>query len=126
MLFDGTCGFCTGAVRFVVRRDRAAAFRFASSQSPAARALLARYGLAPASTRSLVLVEGGQAYLRSEAVLRIARRLTFPWWLAAGLLLIPRPLRDAAYRVVALLRHRLTRGIGACEPLPPEVASRLL
>jgi predicted DCC family thiol-disulfide oxidoreductase YuxK len=125
VLFDGTCGFCAGAVRFIARRDRTGAFRFAPSQSTQAQALLARAGLARASAKSLVLVEGGRAYLRSDAALRIARHLAFPWWLAAAFLVVPRPIRDLAYRGVAALRHRLARRPAACE-WPPDVDARLL
>jgi predicted DCC family thiol-disulfide oxidoreductase YuxK len=42
------------------------------------------------------------------------------------LLWVPVPLRDAAYRVVAAIRHRLARPSHACELPPPELRDRLL
>lgn len=124
--FDGSCAFCQGAVRFVARRDPAGYFRFAPSASPDGLSVLARCGLAGTAPRSIVFVDGDRAYRESDAVLRIARRLAFPWWLLAGLLVVPRPLRDAAYRIVAALRHRLARRATSCDRLPPEIRSRLL
>ncbi len=126
VVFDGTCGFCAGAVRFVAARDRTGQIRFAPAGSPPAQARLARHGLDRAAARSIVFVEGDRCSLRSDAVLRIAWRLAFPWWLLAGLLVIPRPIRDAAYRLVAAWRHRLAGPAAACETLPAEIRSRLL
>jgi predicted DCC family thiol-disulfide oxidoreductase YuxK len=82
VLFDGTCAFCEGAVTFIAARDPAGYFRFGASQSPQASALLARHGLSRDSARSIILLEGDHAYLRSTASLRIAARLSPPWSLA--------------------------------------------
>ena len=106
MLFDGTCAFCERSVTFIATRDPAGYFRFGASQTATAQALLAQFGETRESTSSLILIEDGQVYRRSTAVLRIARRLPLPWSLAAVGLLMPRPLRDGAYGVVAAVRHR--------------------
>ncbi len=126
VLFDGTCAFCERSVRFIATRDRTAYFRFGASQTPAGAALLARYGTSREAARSLVLIEDGQVYLRSTAALRIARRLTFPWRLAGAALVVPRPVRDAVYRVVAAVRHRLAGTSNACEIPPKEIRDRLI
>lgn len=126
VLFDGTCGFCEGAVRFIARRDPAGYFRFAPSQWPQAQAALATRGLTREATRTLVLIEGDQVYLRSTASLRIAARLTRPWCWARVLLIVPRPLRDGIYRIVAAVRYRLAGHSNACELPPPELRERLL
>ena len=126
ILFDGTCAFCEGAVKFIARRDPAGYFKYGASQSPTAAALLAPYGIDRETARSIVLIEAGQVYLRSTASLRIARRLPFPWSLAGALLVVPRPLRDAVYRVVAAVRQRLAGSSNACEVPPPEIRQRLV
>jgi predicted DCC family thiol-disulfide oxidoreductase YuxK len=126
VLFDGTCGFCEGSVRFIARRDPVGYFQFAPSQWPQAQALLGAHGLTREAARSLVLIEGNQVYLRSTASLRIAARLTAPWRWARVLLLVPSPLRDAVYRVVAAVRQRLAGRSNACEIPPPELRGRLL
>ena len=126
VLFDGTCAFCERSVRFIATRDRAAYFRFGASQNPAGEALLAGYGETRASTRSIILIEDGQLYRKSTAVLRIARRLPLPWSLAVVFLAVPRPLRDAAYGVVAAVRHRLAGRSNACEVPPRDIRERLI
>jgi predicted DCC family thiol-disulfide oxidoreductase YuxK len=126
ILFDGTCAFCERSVRFIATRDPEGYFRFGASQAPQAADLLARFGVTRDSTRSIILIEGDQIFLRSTAVLRISRRLTFPWRLAAVLLWIPVPIRDAVYRVVAAVRHRIAGKSNACEIPPPEIRARLI
>lgn len=126
VLFDGTCGFCEGTVRFIARRDRSGYFRFAPSQWPQAQAALAARGLTREAARSLVLIEGDKVYLRSTASLRIAGHLPAPWRWARVLLSVPVPIRDAVYRVIAAARHRLAATSNACELPPPELRGRLM
>jgi predicted DCC family thiol-disulfide oxidoreductase YuxK len=126
VLFDGTCAFCEGSVKFIAKRDPHGYFRFGASQSPSAAGILAEHGLARDGARSIVLIEDGQVYLRSTASLRIARHLRFPWSLARVFLIVPRPLRDGVYRIVAAVRHRLAGTSNACEIPPPEIRERLI
>ncbi len=125
ILFDGTCAFCERSVRFIATRD-AGYFTFGASQNPEGRALLAKYGTTRESARSIILIEDGVVSLRSTAVLKIARRLSAPWKWAAVFLAVPVPIRDAVYRVVAAIRHRLAGPSNACEIPPPEIRHRLL
>src|SRR6187402_2664657 len=118
ILFDGTCAFCERSVIFIANRDPLGYFRFGASQTPAAAALLANFNLTRETARSIILIEGGEVYLRSTATLRIAARLTFPCSLARVFLYIPAPLRDAAYRVVAAVRRRVAGHSNACD-IPP-------
>jgi predicted DCC family thiol-disulfide oxidoreductase YuxK len=126
VLFDGTCAFCEGAVIFIAKRDPPGYFRFGASQSPQAAALLAKHGLTREMTRSLVLIEDGQVYLRSTASLRVAAKLVWPWSLARVFLFVPAPIRDACYGIVARIRHRIAGRSNACEIPPKEIRDRIL
>jgi predicted DCC family thiol-disulfide oxidoreductase YuxK len=122
VLFDGVCNLCNGAVQFILARDPAGRFRFASLQSNAARRLLK--GDAPPET--IVLIDAGKTYTRSAAALRIARGLRFPWPLLYAFVAVPRPLRDLAYRWVARHRYRWFGKRESC-PLPtPQTRYRFL
>ena len=125
ILFDGTCAFCERSVRFIASRDDGY-FKFGASQNPEGRQLLAQYGTTREAARSLILIEDGRIYLRSTAALRVAGRLSAPWRYARVLLLVPRPIRDAVYRVVAAIRHRIAGQSNACEIPPPEIRARLI
>jgi predicted DCC family thiol-disulfide oxidoreductase YuxK len=128
VMFDGVCNLCNGAVRFVIDRDPAGVFRFAALQSDAGRALLARLGvqLAPGDPETIVLVEGGRVYERSDAAVRIARRLAGPWRLFALLAIVPRRLRDAVYRFVARHRYRWFGRTAECRVPTPALRARFL
>lgn len=125
ILFDGTCAFCERSVRFVATRDNGY-FKFGASQNPEGQALLAKFGTSRDAARSMILIEDGEISLRSTAVLKIARRMTAPWRWAAIFLWVPRPIRDAIYRVVAAVRHRIAGPANACEIPPPEIRKRLI
>ena len=125
ILFDGTCAFCEGSVRFVAKRDNGY-FLFGASQNEAGQALLRRFGNAGDARGSMILIEGDQIYMRSEAVLRIAQRMKAPWKFGAVFRLVPLPIRDAVYRVIAANRHRIAGTSNACEIPPPEIRSRLI
>jgi predicted DCC family thiol-disulfide oxidoreductase YuxK len=126
ILFDGVCNLCNASVRWVIAHDRAARFRFASLQSRAGRELLAAAGWPAGRPESIVLIEGAQAWGRSDAALGIARRLGFPWSLAAAGVIVPRALRDAVYDWVARNRYRWFGRKDACEAAPPALRGRFL
>ncbi len=126
MLFDGTCAFCERSVVFMATRDPSGYFRFGASQTPEGQRLLDAHGVAGEAARSLILIEQGQVSLRSTAALRIAARLTPPWSWARVLLGVPRPLRDAVYRVVAAVRYRIAGRSNACEIPPAEIRTRMI
>jgi predicted DCC family thiol-disulfide oxidoreductase YuxK len=125
ILFDGTCAFCERSVRFIASRDQGY-FKFGASQNAEGQALLAKFGTTREAARSLILIEGGQIYLRSDAVLRIAGRMKAPWRFARAFLAVPRPIRDLVYRFVAAIRHRIAGQSNACEIPPPEIRARLI
>lgn len=125
ILFDGTCAFCERSVRLIASRDNGY-FKFGASQNPAGRALLERMGTSREAAKSIILIEDGRIYLRSDAVLRIARHMSAPWKFASVLLWVPRPIRDAVYRVVAAIRLRIAGTSNACEIPPAEIRGRLI
>jgi predicted DCC family thiol-disulfide oxidoreductase YuxK len=74
----------------------------------------------------VVLIEEGRVFTGSAAVLRIARRLRFPWPLAASMLMIPRPLRDWIYARVARRRYRWFGKREHCVVPTPALRSRFI
>lgn len=109
VLIDGECNLCNATGMWVNLRDKKRRFRFQALQSEEGREVLEGHGLPTDDYDTMVLVEGGKAYTRSTAALRIARRLRQPWPLLYGFIIVPKPLRDAAYRFVARNRHRWRR-----------------
>ena len=125
VLFDGVCNLCNGFVRFVIARDPAARFRFAALSTPAAQDLLRRAGVSHPPD-SIVLIEDDRVYVRSDAALRIVRRLTFPWPLAFALTTVPRPIRDAVYGFIAARRYQWFGRQETCMVPTPDLRRRFM
>ena len=106
IVFDGVCVVCNGWVRFLLKREGAANYRFAAMQGTTGRRLLAENGLDPEDPVSMLLVEDGVASSDSDAVLRVLASLGGAYRLAAAARVVPRPLRDRLYRVLARNRYR--------------------
>jgi predicted DCC family thiol-disulfide oxidoreductase YuxK len=107
VIFDGVCVMCNSGVDFLLQWDSQKQFKYAALQSDAGRALVLKYG-APSDLSTMVYVEDGVAHTRSEAVLRIGRRLGLPLRAPAqiALVAIPRPMRDWFYtNIVANNRY---------------------
>ncbi|MFH1568337.1 MAG: DCC1-like thiol-disulfide oxidoreductase family protein [Gemmatimonadota bacterium] len=127
LLYDGVCALCNGAVRFVLRRDRQGAIRFAPLQGPTAAAVIARHPHLEGVDSMVWVGAAGEVSVRSDAALAVGRYLGGPWrWLAAAASLVPRPLRDGLYDLVARRRYRLFGRYDACPVPPPEQRARFL
>jgi predicted DCC family thiol-disulfide oxidoreductase YuxK len=126
VLFDGVCNLCNGSVTFIVKRDPGRRFRFAALQSAAGATLLRQFGLPADALDTLVLVEGNRAFTRSTASLRVARRLSGLWPLLYALIVVPRPIRDLLYGVVARNRYRWFGRRDACMMPTPDLRERFL
>lgn len=110
LFFDDECPLCTRSAWFIDRHDRERRLRFVALESDEGRALRTSFpALAKVDSLIWLGAEGAErtptALHYSAAVLRIGRYLGGWWALLARLAwLVPRPLRDATYRIVA--RHR--------------------
>lgn len=126
ILFDGVCNLCNGFVTFVIARDPGGRFKFGPLQSTAAERLLGDIDPRDRWPDSVVLVENGRVWTRSAAALRIARRLTFPWPLAFALVVVPRPIRDSIYNLVARRRYQWFGKRDVCMMPTQALAERFL
>lgn len=129
VFYDGTCGLCHGVVRFLLRRDRdGSRFRYAPLQGETwvARVPAERRRELPDSV--VVRTAEGDLLVESRGVIHLLRRLGGGWKVMAGLLwIVPRPLRDLGYRLIAAVRYRLfQRPQELCPILPEELRARFL
>ena len=125
ILFDGECNFCNWNVRFIINRDPKSLFKFASLQSNAGIQLLKQYRIS-CHGDSLVLIENGRAYTRSTAALKICRHLTLFWKTLFVFILIPKPIRDCGYHLIAQNRHRFIKDSNKCIIPTIEIKRRFL
>jgi predicted DCC family thiol-disulfide oxidoreductase YuxK len=104
ILFDGVCVLCSRGCRFVSERDRLRYFRFVPLQLAEGRPLAEQLGIDPDHPDSFALISNGQAYVKSEAALRIARELPHWRWVWISYF-IPQMIRDAIYDFIARNRN---------------------
>ncbi len=105
ILYDEHCNLCSATVMFVLRNDPEGRFRFVGLRSDLRKK---KFPLSVNDTgfKSVILVEDGKKYFRSEAVLRIFRKLRFPVNLLYGMVIIPGVVRDSFYNLIAKNRFR--------------------
>ncbi len=139
LFFDGECILCNGFADFVLRRDRRHALRLATLQGTTAAALLGDAVRIPAAGEedgvsgaapvflSMIYRDEDGVFRKSEAVRRVLSRLGGLWRGVSALMgLVPRPVRDAVYDVVARNRLRWFGRRAACRMPTPGERDRFL
>jgi predicted DCC family thiol-disulfide oxidoreductase YuxK len=125
VIFDGVCNFCNAFVHFVIDADSTMRFRFVANQSEVGKLLLEHIEI-PVSLDTIVLIESGNSYLYSTAVLRIFRQLDGLWKVLYFFIFIPQWFRDACYRWFAKNRYRWMGKTETCRIPTPELQQRFL
>jgi predicted DCC family thiol-disulfide oxidoreductase YuxK len=125
LFYDGECGLCDRFVARVLRADRRGVLRFAPLQGETARRLLPPL---PPDRRdwSVAFLDEEGVHRRSDAVLRILRRLGGAWAVLSLARFVPRPVRDAVYRHVARRRAASPGERDACHAPSPAEQGRFL
>lgn len=132
ILYDGVCGLCNRLVQFLLRHDKRGRLRFASLQSDFAEKVLSRHGLDPKDLDTFHFVENydrpdEQVFQRSDAVMKAGGELGGVWaTLARAGKVLPRPLRDLLYRIIARNRYRVFGKFETCMLPDPDQRSRFL
>ncbi len=126
VFIDGECAFCNRSARFLIRHDKKREIYFAALGSPAARRILGARADDAAFQNSMLLLDKGVVYSRSDAALRVLAMLGGGWRAALSLLWVPRPVRDVVYRIVATLRYRLMGRAPSCGIISDVERSRFI
>ncbi|MCH8497878.1 MAG: thiol-disulfide oxidoreductase DCC family protein [Marinobacter sp.] len=126
VVFDGVCNFCNGAVNFIIKRDPDGIFAFTPMQSELAQALTERFNVPNVGVDTFLLIKNGRCYVFSGAALEIAKDLTGLWFLFNVFKIVPRPIRDAAYKLFARNRYKLFGRADTCMVPSAEVRARFV
>ncbi|QOZ37555.1 thiol-disulfide oxidoreductase DCC family protein [Bradyrhizobium sp. CCBAU 53421] len=106
ILYDGVCIFCSRWVRFVVARDAERRFRFTPIQSDYGTRLAKTFGIDPDDPDTNAVVHDGIAWMKSDAALTVLSHLP-GWRWTRALFVVPKPLRDAVYSLIARNRYKI-------------------
>jgi predicted DCC family thiol-disulfide oxidoreductase YuxK len=125
ILFDGVCLLCSGWVRRVIERDKAARFRFTPVQSPFGTAIAQRFGISVENPETNAAVIGGRICFKSDAAIAVWSRLPRWGWVRI-FQVVPRPIRNWAYDVIARNRYRWFGRTDNCMVPRPELRARFI
>jgi predicted DCC family thiol-disulfide oxidoreductase YuxK len=126
VIFDGLCALCSHSAAFVLRHDANATFRLLPAQSSLGAALYRHFGLDPQDYETMILLRHGVAHFKSEAAIRIAQGLGFPWSIAVIFRIVPLGLRDRLYAWIARNRFRWFGRRDTCYMPDSRFAGRML
>jgi predicted DCC family thiol-disulfide oxidoreductase YuxK len=127
LFYDGHCGLCHRAVKFVLKHDRSGrAFRFAPLQGATFQSRVPAADRADLPDSVVVLTADGSLLVRSDAFVHILRRLGGGWRIPAGVLaVVPRPLRDVVYNFIARTRYSVFgKRDDLCPIVPADLRAR--
>lgn len=125
LYFDGVCNLCNATVQFIVRNDKEKQFRFATLQSDAGRMAQSNVSL-PVTSGSVILLDRGKYYTKSDAALRVLKHLGGLWSVGYAFIVIPPFIRNAVYDMVARNRYKWFGQSDACMVPTAELNSRFL
>lgn len=115
ILYDGNCNLCNGTVSFIKMRDHSGRFTFIPFYSVRAKVLLQRFDMEDYDPDSVIYITGNRLFVSSSAVLYILRALGGGWKLLFALVIIPPPVRDLVYKLIARHRYHLFGRRESCE-----------
>lgn len=121
IVFDGVCNFCNYWVNFVLKRDHRRRFRFAALQSETGTTLCEKFAGGSQYAHTVLLIHDDRVWIKSTAAVKILRLLGGVYRLSVVGYIVPRPIRDLAYDLIAKYRYRLFGRRTECRvPIPSE------
>lgn len=126
VLFDGVCNLCNQAVDFIIRRDKNDDFKVGALQDPQVKDILKTYSINEDYLDSLVLIQGDQIFYKSEAALKIARKLGRGWQIFYIGILLPVSVRDNIYDWIGENRYKWFGKKETCRLPSPEEREKFI
>ena len=116
LLLDGDCGLCHRLATFIDKRlGKEKDLGYRPILSGDAQKMIATFPKKQQDADSVYLVRNGKSYIRSAAGIRC---LLYMKWYYAMLFpifwLIPLPIRDMGYRIIAKYRHKFFKKPTEC------------
>ena len=105
VLFDGVCNLCNTSVRFLLAYNRKANLHFSPLQSANAKEILKGLNWKERPMDSLIFIEDGKVYIKSEAAFKISKHLIYPWKAIHHFRHLPKGFCDWFYNLIAQNRY---------------------
>ena len=116
LFLDGDCGLCHGLAFFMDARlaiDSDISYR--PIQSAEVQDIISNFTDRQQKADTVYLIRANKVYIRSSAAIRCLLYLKWYWKLWFPILwLIPLPIRDTIYRMIAMSRHQIFKQPESC------------
>lgn len=109
VFYDGDCGFCNKSVQFILRYEKDKSIYFTALQSNFALCFFQENHLPKPDLSTFYFSDGEMFLEKSDAALRVAKYLRFPFSLLRFFWIVPQFLRDKVYEFIAKRRQRLSK-----------------
>jgi len=106
IFFDGYCNLCSASVQFILKHEQSPYYYFSSLQSDFVKTNFPELFEEERNPDSVILLENESLFYRSDAALRISRKLRFPLKMMGYFRFIPVFIRDPVYDLIARNRYR--------------------
>lgn len=113
LFYDGNCGLCSRAVRWILRNEKNKLLSFASLSSPFSSEFFRDKKINLNDTNTVYLCIEGVLFSESDVALRLLPYLKWYWRSLYVGYLVPKFFRNTIYRLIARNRQRL--GIALCD-----------
>ena len=116
LLLDGDCGLCHRLAIFIDKRKRPDAdIAFRPIESEDGQNLISTFSKKQQQADTVYIVRNGKTYIRSGAGIRVLLYMKWYWkiWFPITWL-VPFPLRDIVYRIIATNRHKVFKPVTEC------------
>ena len=114
IFFDGVCGFCSASLDWIMRADDKEVFRYCTLQDEMGLAMRQEIGEAEHLDTVIGLYKG-RVYTKTDVTVLICDHLGGNYkFLGRVLEIIPRPLRDIGYNLIARYRYQIMGKMDEC------------
>ncbi len=112
--FDGICEVCNHYVDFLISVDKKKLIYYISLQDERIHPFLIRNNINPHDLNTIVFINDGNPVTKSRAVFRILETVSFFPKIIYILNLLPIPITDFFYDIIAKNRHRIIKPRKSC------------
>jgi len=126
IVFDGVCVLCNAWVKFTLHFDRQEKFHFVVAQSDLGEEIYRSLDLKSDDYDSFIVVTEGKIHTKLDGVFALFTTLGFPWKILSLGRILPLPLKNLLYDLVAKNRYRLFGKRDTCMIPTPEIRARFL
>lgn len=120
VLFDGLCGMCDASVQCLLRLDRERRLRYIPLQDVRVASLAAQVTGPSGDYETMAVLYQGQLFTRVAAYIELGRHVGRLRLVRLILRVVPAPLANTAYGIIARHRHRFGGRLAACRIPSPE------